>query len=160
MTDQDSRIAALEERIGQLEDQMAIYRLISRYGPAVDSGSSQAAGALWAEDGSYEFDNSRLDGPAAVAAMVLSEGHQGLIHQGCAHILAMPVITLDGSTARATGYSRVYRHAADGYGVWRVSANHWELKRTAEGWKVVRRVNRTIDGSPEAREILRHAVDQ
>lgn len=154
MTDLASRFAALEQRVRMLEDQMDIYRLISSYGPAVDTGSGEAAAALWDDEGSYEFDTSRLDGPAGIAEMVRSDGHQALIQQGCAHILAMPVVRVDGDTARATGYSRVYRHTADGYEVWRVSANHWELKRTTDGWKVIRRVNRTIDGAPEARQIL------
>lgn len=157
MTDLASRFAALEQRVRMLEDQLEIYRLISSYGPAVDTGSSDMAAALWDDEGTYEFDTSRLEGPAGIAEMVRSDGHQALIRQGCAHILAMPVVRVDGDTARATGYSRVYRHTAEGYEVWRVSANHWELKRTTDGWKVVRRVNRTIDGEPEAREILETA---
>lgn len=159
MSDAEDRLAALEERVRLLEDQVELYRLISTYGPAVDTGSDQAAGALWDEDGAYEFDTSRLDGPAGISAMVRGETHQSLIRNGCAHILAMPVVTVSGDRARATGYSRVYRHVGDGYEVWRVSANHWEFRRTPAGWKVTRRVNRTLDGSTEARDILRRAVD-
>jgi hypothetical protein len=155
----EDRLRALEERVAVLEDQLALYRLISTYGPAVDTGSGAEAGALWAEDGAYEFDTSRLDGPQGISAMVAGETHQGLIRQGCAHILALPVLTVDGDEATATGYSRVYRHVGDGYEVWRVSANHWRFRRTPAGWKVVHRVNRTIDGSPEARRILRSAFD-
>lgn len=157
--DAEERIRALEERIAALEDQLALYRLVSTYGPAVDTGSGAEAAALWADDGAYEFDTSRLDGPEGISAMVAGETHQGLIHQGCAHILALPVVTVDGDEARATGYSRVYRHVGDGYEVWRVSANHWRFRRTPEGWKVTHRVNRTLDGSPEARQILRRAFD-
>ena len=58
----------------------------------------------------------------------------------------------------ATCYSRVYRHGDDGYWVWRVSANRWELVRTPDGWRVKRRVNRTLNGQPDARNILRRAV--
>jgi hypothetical protein len=114
---------------------------------------------LWDEEGVYEFDTSRLDGPAGVAAMVESDGHQSLIRQGCAHVLAMPVLRVDGDRATATGYSRVYLHTEEGYRVWRVSANHWELRRTPEGWRATRRRNRTLDGSAEARDILVRAVD-
>ena len=158
--DGQDRLAALEQRVQQLEDQVALYRLISSYGPAVDTGSAEAAGALWDEDGVYEFDTSRLDGPDGIAAMVRSDGHQGLIHQGCAHILALPVVTVDGDRATAAGYSRVYRHTDQGYEIWRVSANAWEFRRTDAGWRVVRRVNRTIDGGPEARRLLEVGVEQ
>jgi SnoaL-like domain len=156
-TNAGDRLAALEERVGLLEDQLALYRLISTYGPAVDTGSSEAAAAIWDDEGFYEFDSSRLDGPDGVAAMVRSDGHQSLIHQGCAHVMALPVVSVDGDRAQATGYSRVYRHQDDGYEVWRVSANHWEFRRTEDGWRVSSRVNRTLDGSPEARAILRRA---
>ena len=159
MADADDRLRALEERVALLEDQLALYRLVSTYGPAVDTGSSQAAGALWHDDGVYEFDTTRLDGPDGIAAMVEGKGHQGLIQNGCAHVMAMPVVAVDGDTARATGYSRVYRHVGDGYEVWRVSANHWEFRRTPEGWKVTRRVNRTLDGGEEARQLLRRGLD-
>jgi hypothetical protein len=90
----DARIAALEQRVKVLEDQLQLYRLVSSYGPAVDTGSSEAAGALWDGDGYYEFESGakqRLNGPAGVAAMVQSDGHQRLIRQGCAHVLALPV---------------------------------------------------------------------
>jgi hypothetical protein len=156
----EDRLAALEERVRVLEDQLELYRLISSYGPAVDTGSSDVAGSLWAEGGAYEFDTSRLDGPSGVAAMVLSDGHQSLIKNGCAHILAFPVLRVDGDRAQATGYSRVYRHTDDGYQVWRVSANHWQFERTPEGWRVTHRANRTLDGSPEARDILVRAFHE
>lgn len=156
----EDRMAALEARVRSLEDQLELYRLVSSYGPAVDTGSSEAAGSLWAEGGAYEFDSSRLDGPDGVAAMVLSDGHQSLIHHGCAHVMALPVVQVDGDRARATGYSRVYRHTDDGYQVWRVSANHWQFVRTPAGWRVSHRVNRTLDGSSEARDILARAITE
>jgi hypothetical protein len=158
MPELEAAVRALEARVRLLEDQLALYRVVSTYGPAVDTGSSATAGGLWAEGGVYEFDSSRLDGPAGVAAMVESAGHQALIRDGCAHVLALPIVSVDGDTAKATGYSRVYRHRDDGYEVWRVSANHWEFARTPDGWRVSRRSNRTLDGSDEARQILRHGL--
>jgi hypothetical protein len=158
MSDLEDRLRVLEERVKLLEDQLSVYRAVSTYGPAVDTGSSEVAGALWADGGVYEFDASRLDGPEAVAAMVKSDGHQALIRSGCAHILALPIVDVDGDRAEATGYSRVYRHVGDGYEVWRVSANHWKFARTPEGWRVTQRSNRTLDGSEEARQILRRGL--
>ncbi len=75
----------------------------------MDTGDSAAAAALWAEDGVLESDLARLVGPDAVAAMVESDGQQSLIRDGCAHVQAFPLVTVDGDSAVATGYSRVYR---------------------------------------------------
>ena len=48
--------------------------------------------------------------------------------------------------------------ASRGYRAHRVGANRWELKRTAQGWKIKRRTLRQLDGSEPARELLRTAV--
>ena len=86
--------------------------------------------------------------------MVESDGQQSLIRQGCAHVQSAPIVTVDGDRAEAVTYSQVYLHSDQGHHVWRVSANQWAFARTPDGWRVTRRANRVIDGSPEAREIL------
>jgi ketosteroid isomerase-like protein len=156
----EDRIAALETRVRMLEDQLAVQQLLNRWGPAVDIGDSAAAAGLWTDDGVLESEISYLDGPAGVAAMVESDGQQALIGQGCAHVQAFPLIAVDGDRAVATGYSRVYLHQDDdSYAVWRVSANRWEFRRTADGWRATRRTNHVIDGGPEARELLRGGLE-
>src|SRR5690349_19009180 len=47
----EDRLAALEARVQMLEDQLAVQQLLNRWGPAVDTGDSAAAAALWTEDG-------------------------------------------------------------------------------------------------------------
>jgi hypothetical protein len=152
------RLAALEERVRLLEDQLAVQRLVNTWGPAVDTGDSGAAAAIWADDGVLESDLSHLVGPDAVAAMVESDGQQELIRQGCAHVQAFPLVTIDGDTATATGYSRVYRYLKGAHEIWRVSANRWEFRRTPSGWRVTRRQNHVIDGGPEAQELLNRGL--
>jgi hypothetical protein len=156
----EARLAALESRVHQLEDYLAVLRLINSWGPAVDTGSSQQAGALWDESGVLESDLSRLEGPADVVAMVESDGQQALIAKGCAHVQSAPVVTVDGDRAVAVAYSQVFLHAEDGHEVWRVSANRWECQRTPDGWRLTRRVNRVIDGGPAARSLLVQAFEQ
>ena len=154
------RVAALEERIRLLEDQMAIHRLINSWGPAVDTGNAEAAASLFSDDAILESDMSYLIGPTAIAVMVNADGHQSLIRGGTAHIPAFPVVNVEGDVATATGYTRVYRHTSDGYEVWRLSANHWEFRRLPEGWRVTRRTNHVIDGGPEAPKLLGSLFDQ
>jgi ketosteroid isomerase-like protein len=155
----EDRLVALERRVGVLEDEVAIHRLINTWGPAVDTGHAEAAASLFADDGILESDLSYLIGPPAIAAMVNGEGHQSLIRGGSAHIPAFPVLQIDGDRATATGYTRVYRHTDEGYEVWRLSANRWEFRRTAEGWRVTRRTNHVIDGGPESPTILKQLFD-
>ena len=158
--DLEQRLASLEAQVKRLEDQAAIHRLINSWGPAVDTGDADAAASLFADEGILESDLSYLIGPKAVRAMVLAEGHQSLIRGGSAHVPAFPVVNVEGDHATATGYTRVYRHTDGGYEVWRVSANHWEFRRTSEGWRVTRRTNRVVDGGAEAKGILARALDQ
>jgi hypothetical protein len=156
----EDRLVALERRVQELEDTLAVMRLVNTWGPAVDTGSSQEAADLWDEGGLLESDLSRLEGPAAVRAMVESEGQQALIERGCAHVQSAPVITVDGDRATAIAYSQVFLHSDDGYDVWRVSANRWECRRTPDGWRLTRRVNRVIDGSFASHGILVRATEQ
>jgi ketosteroid isomerase-like protein len=158
-TQAHDRLAALEERLGRLEDQLAIERLINSWGPAVDVGNSRAARSLFTEDCILESDMSYLVGPGAIEEMVESEGQQALIRDGCAHIPASPLVTIDGDRATAVGYSRVYRHTPDGYEVWRVSANNWEFARTPDGWRMARRTAHVIDGTPGPKEMLNRVFD-
>jgi hypothetical protein len=155
MSDVNDTLTELRNRVELLEDKLELYRIVSSYGPAMDTGSGDAAGSLWAEDGVYEFDASQVKGPAGIAAMAESAGMRSQFEQGSAHVLSMPILRVTGDTAQATGYSRVYLHSEDGYDIWRVSANHWEFVRTTDGWRVSRRSIRVIDGGPEARQILK-----
>jgi hypothetical protein len=154
------RLERLEAKVKDLEDQAAVLRLVCTWGPAVDSGRSREAGALWDESGVLESDLSRLEGPSAVTAMVESDGQQALIRQGCAHVQSAPIVAIDGDTGVVTSYSQVFLHADEGHRVWRVSANRWECRRTPAGWRLTKRVNRVIDGSPGPRELLVQALDQ
>lgn len=156
----EARLAALEGRLRQAEDRLAILQLLASYGPAVDSCSAAATAALWAEDGSYDFGGPPLHGAAAVGALVDLDTHRAYAGRGCAHVMGLPMIHLDGDRASATSYSRVYLHDGEGWQVARTSANRWMLRREAGGWRVTDRVNRLMDGSPEGPRILRQALSE
>lgn len=146
-----------DELLRRLADESEIVRLISAYGPAVDSGDSRRTAELWTEDGVYDTGSNVWRGRAEIAGMVEGETHQRLIANGAAHVLGVPHVVVDGDRAVATNYSRVFRHTAEGFETWRVAANRWDLVRTPEGWRATYRTNRLIDGSAEARDVLRQA---
>jgi uncharacterized protein (TIGR02246 family) len=133
------------------DDVVAIMQVIAAYGVAVDSGDAEATAALFAEDGWYDVAGRRYEGAAAIAEMVAGQAHQGLLTEGVAHVQGLPRVDVDGDRAVAVNHSVVLRTGS----VWRVAANRWELVRTAAGWKVTARTNRLLDGSQEARDLLR-----
>jgi hypothetical protein len=145
-------------RLAALEDREAIRGLIGSYGPLVDSGRVAEAALLWAEDGVYEVGGyGEYVGPAAIQALLEGPDHQGLIAGGAAHVLTPPVIALTGDTAVAHTYSVVFRKAGAAWEPYRAAANEWQLRRTPAGWRVVRRINRLLDGAAEARELIGRA---
>lgn len=161
MSDVEARLARLEAELALLRDRQEICQLTAAYGPAVDSADSAAAARLWTADGGYDWgagmtaDSPRsATGRAALMAMVDGPEHRGVIAAGAAHWLGFPHVTVDGDTAVSVGYSCLFVRAEDGYRAARVSACHFEWARSPEGWKIVKRSNRLLDGSAPARDLL------
>ncbi len=159
----DARLDALEQRLRLVEDELAVTRLVLGYGPRVDSGSAEATAALWAEDGSYEFEAgaAALRGRTGLAAMVRSDAHRAHLLRGCAHVLTAPHVVITGDTAVATCYSLMHHYVAETgiFQVSRVSANRWELVRTGDGWCVANRTNRLLNGDDAARALFASTID-
>jgi uncharacterized protein (TIGR02246 family) len=160
MAQVDEELRRMSETLRVLEDEREIIQLISSYGPAVDSGQSEVAAAIWTEDGVYDTDSAVWTGRDEIAAMVEGRGHQQLIAEGAAHVVGVPHILLSGHRAVATCYSRVFRHVDGKFETWRVAVNRWELVRTPVGWRTAYRTNRLLNGSEAARELLRRASEE
>jgi len=143
MTNLERRLDDLAARVQMLEDELAIHRLIVRYGLAVDVGDAEAAAATFAEDGVYDVDVGVMRGRGAVAAMVRSERHQAMVGS-CAHQIGPAVVTVDGDRAVGVGYSRVYLATRAGIHVYRVSTNRWHLERREGTWMIVGRTTRVL----------------
>jgi uncharacterized protein (TIGR02246 family) len=152
MADLAQRLEALTRRVQALEDELAIHRLIARYGIAVDSGDADGAAAVFTPDGVYDTDVRLMRGGGEVADMVRSDRHQAMVGH-CAHQIGPAVVRVNGERAVALGYSRVYLQSDAGIGVYRVSLNRWELERRDGRWLIARRVTRLL-GHEEALAIF------
>jgi hypothetical protein len=148
MTTLEQRLDDLTRRVEALEDELAVHRVLVRYGLAVDAGDGDAAAATFTAAGVYDVDVGVMRGRAAVAAMVAGERHQAMVGR-CAHQIGPAVVEVHGDRASAVGYSRVYLANTAGVGVYRVSTNRWELVRGPDGWAVERRITRLL-GHEEA----------
>lgn len=145
----------LAQRLALIEDRLEIYQLVAAYGPLVDSNSVQEAAELWTEDGVYDIDIGAWHGRDEIRGMLEGELHQSLVGGGAGHVLSLPYVELDGDTAVATLYGRVFQHSDDGpFTVFRTVASRLECVRTDEGWRVKRRTNQLLDGSTKAHRLL------
>lgn len=155
----EARLDLLERRVRSLDDRNEIVQLLASYGPSVDSGLSTIASGLWSERGVYDVDTGRMNGRSEIETMIGSHPHQGFLETGCGHVMSPPHITISRNTAVAICHSQLIlrRPGSDGYQVLRVTANRWELARTVDGWKVVTRTSRLLDGRDDARAILASA---
>jgi len=123
----------------------------------VDSGSAEATADLWTEDGVFDAVGAiRMQGHDEIRAMVDGDGHQGLIKNGCGHVLTAPLVVVDGDRAEGRNYALNIRWDAeqDRFWVARVSANSWRWVRTPDGWRTTERTNANLDGTPEHRHVL------
>jgi hypothetical protein len=163
----------LEERIRAIEDRLEIYNLIAGHPPSADTGSGEFAAAMWTDDGVFDQGGTLRSGREI--ANFSSPQFQAAMRQGIAHFTGLPHIRILGDTAVVTSYLQVLApdhvaapdplsahpppEGAQGYRVHRLSANRWDLKRTASGWKIARRTLRLIEGKDASREILKSATE-
>ncbi|MEE6164926.1 MULTISPECIES: nuclear transport factor 2 family protein [unclassified Mycolicibacterium] len=138
MTPDQETIIDLRNRVRLLEDERAIARLIASYGPAVDCANANGAASLWAEDGSYDVEGWRMTSSSDIRAMVSSASHGELVAAGCCHFLGPAVVTVSGDNAVALC----------------AAANHFELQRREEGWRITKRTSRMLDGIPAGHRLL------
>jgi SnoaL-like domain len=166
-------MSTLEDRVRAIEDRLEIYNLIASHPPSADTGGSDHIAACWVEDGVFDRGEnlSSPRGRDAIAEQVLTPAHQAAIAGGLAHFTGLPHVAIDGDTAVVTSYLQILvpqtqgepvevpnHGGGKGFRVHRMTANRWELVRTAEGWKFKHRSLRQLDGSEPARKILRGAL--
>src|SRR5438105_14046437 len=164
---------SLEDRIRTIEDRLEIYNLIASHPPSADTGGSEHIAASWVEDGVFDRGEnlSSPRGRDTIASHVLAPEHQAAIAGGLAHFTGLPHAAIDGDTAVVTSYLQILvpqregepvevpgHGRSRGFRVHRMTANRWELVRTAQGWKIKQRTLRQLDGSEDARRILRQAI--
>jgi hypothetical protein len=161
-TNVPSELEELRSRLDRLEEEAAITKVILSYGIAADAGMASFAGALWLEEGTYDWDARGAPhvGSEGVEAMLASDAHQSLIAQGVAHVGGPPLLDVEGERARAVNYSLIIRREEGRSYLWRVSAVRWDLERTQGTWRVRRRTNRLLDATAAGSELLASTLQE
>ncbi|NND69696.1 MAG: nuclear transport factor 2 family protein [Halioglobus sp.] len=158
------RLAACEQRLEAVEDQLAILNLMTRYGLAADSGNDALAMACHTQDAVYRVSAPRagrggddedlvLEGRSAIGAMLRSELHQSML-PNTAHTVGPSDIRVAGDTAEAVGYSRLYLREAEAPRLMRLAINQWAFRKEGGTWLIASRTS-TLVGEEAAQAILR-----
>lgn len=167
------RLSTLEERLQAVEDQLSILNLLagspfSSDVPSPDFWRTMYEGEAVMDRGE---DQDELKGVDNLVAILNSDHHMAAVSSGMAHVAAPPHIRIDGDRAVATGYLQILipnpegpevglgqYPAAKGLLVWRLTANRWELERTAQGWRVTKRSIRMAP-APNALQLLKRGIE-
>lgn len=165
----EDRFAALEERLGIIENKLAIHELIASHPPSADTAYAGYTASVYFQDGIFDR-GPGLDGTTgaeAIASFITTPAHEQAIRQGLAHFCSPPLIDLRGDEAVVTSYllllhideagdsRELPNHGAStGYRVHRVLVNRWELALSEGRWKIRRRTLLPADGTDAPRELL------
>jgi ketosteroid isomerase-like protein len=155
MNDLGDRLDGLALRVQALEDELAITRLLVRYGFAVDTDDVEAMLQAFDPDVRITVDcDWHMRGHDEARAIVEGPTHQSYLPR-CAHQVGALTVVVEGDRAEATGYSTVHLREEDRFTVERLSFNSWRLERAAAGWKIVERQTAMLGSGDCAQDLLR-----
>jgi uncharacterized protein (TIGR02246 family) len=159
VSDLEETVERLAARLQAVEDELAITRLLTSYGFAVDGDDPDACADIYTADAIVTIDHATaLKGRDQLRGIVTSDAHQAIL-PGCAHVMGPFTINVWGDIATAIGYATVYVADEAGRSVWRQSLSRWMLKRVAGAWKVEHRESWAV-GTGLAQFIARLGVRQ
>jgi hypothetical protein len=140
-------MATVEERLAILEAKEEIRDLFNRYGFAADSGDAQAWSEVWAKNAVYERADASISGREAFFHSIEDENgaHKRDIEgPGSLHTTGPITIEVVDDKAWAEGPALVWVRKQDGYSVYTLSYNHWDLERRNGRWEIVKRIGRPV----------------
>jgi SnoaL-like domain len=166
----DERIAALERRVVELDDEREIRGLLSRYGFLADHGHGEEWVSLFEPHGSLEYaadpawvnglddlDGADEDDPGAAGQDLIMhfKGHSALrafIHDPrahkaiegmCLHIMdSNLLISIEGERATAESYNLTLVRRDSRMILLNGSVNRWSLTKTSGSWLIEQCVRR------------------
>ena len=158
---------SLEDRVRAIEDKLAIFHLIASHPPAADTGTDRYYREAFVAAAEIHL----AVGNDTIGALVKTPEHEAAIAGGLCHFAGLPRVEIKGDSAVALSYLQIItpdrqavprevsgHGSTTGFRIHRVGANRWELKRGKDGWKVVRRTLRPLDGTGDAQALLRKAI--
>lgn len=162
----DGRLAALEARLQALEDEKEIRELMSRYGYFADAPLDDEYFALFTEDCVMDVSSGASDDPYSVVRWEGRETlkrfmaerlaqHDNGFYGHSMHVQGNNLaVTVDGDTARASGYSFIFHQDGTTLRLLSASLNAWQFRRVDGRWLIHER-KRRMAGSPDLPDLVR-----
>jgi ketosteroid isomerase-like protein len=139
----DPRMAALEKRVQQLQDEKAIREILIRYGEYLDARDYAGYASLFASDGMWIGGFGRVTGPAAIQDMLeknLGKPEQGFVNKKNFHLMTTAVVDVDGDTAKARSRYTFFTASSDNRPTIALAGRYEdELVREKGTWKIKKR---------------------
>jgi ketosteroid isomerase-like protein len=131
----------LERRVQAIEDRFAIQDVIIRYATAVDSKDDEMLAACFTDDATASFAGVPA-GPGGAAIVEFLASLRGVVVIGSTHRFGNIVVTLDGDEADVQSSAVVYGVRGEPLQLrLRGIRYHDRFVRTAQGWRIARRVH-------------------
>lgn len=149
--DVEARLAALERRVRELEDEREIRSLLGWYAYYADGCHDQQWVDLWTDDGVYDLSSCRWVGKEQLRAFI-SDPHVHHLPGFYGHSLHLQgtnlVIDIDEDDAVATGYNVLLHETLNVASILRIGGNRWRFRRVNGRWLMAERRHRSV-GDPE-----------
>ena len=147
-TPQDPRIAALEKRVQQLQDQKEIREVLIRYGEYLDAKDYAGYASLFASDGVWTGGFGSATGPAGIQAMLeknLGKPEPGYINKASFHHMTTEVIDVTGDTARVRSRYMFFTATPESKPVPSLAGRYIDdFVRENGAWKIKKRTTRGV----------------
>lgn len=162
----EGRLAALEARLRELEDEREIRELLARYGYYADAPLDEEYFGLFTDDCVMDVSAGRGDDPYAVVRWEGLDAMRRFLRERTAqhdngfsgrsfHVQGNNLaVKVTGDDAVANGYSIILHQDGPALKLLSASLNEWAFRREDGRWKIRMR-RRRMAGAPDAATLLR-----
>jgi len=144
----DPRVAALEKRVQQLQDQKEIREVLIRYGEYLDAKDYAGYASLFASDGVWTGGFGSATGPAGIQAMLeknLGKPEPGYINKTSFHLMTTEVIDVTGDTAKVRSRYMFFTATPESKPVPSLAGRYLDdFVRENGAWKIKKRTTRGV----------------
>lgn len=137
-----------EARLRQVEDQLAIERVLVEYSARIDARDYEGYADLFAREGTWQNGNTVRRGREEIVAMlvgIFGTPEEGFVNRADYHLVSNPQVDVDGDRATARSRHLLLMRGPDGAPVPELAGLYEdEFVREDGEWKILRRVDNPV----------------